>query len=458
MSLLSKLNEKNAEISDSPAHQRLAMLFDEGAFTQLDTFGRSENGPVEVVAGFGTVEGSPVYAFAQDGTIAGGAVSRAAAMKIKKVYDLASKTGAPIVAVYDSKGARLAEGVDVLSAYGEMLLFSNNISGVVPQIAVVAGTCGGTAAMLAASADIVIMSEKAELFIGADGDRNAQAAAKAGVTHITAADDKEAMLAARSVISKLPLNNLSAAPISEFDEVDGCAENFRTVSENITGADTAALVACVADAGSITELQKDFGTAVYTALAGVGGTTAGIVAFNGQVIDHKSAVKAARFVQFCDAYALPVITLVNTPGFQTDGCACMIREAAKLSHAYAEATTPKIALITGKAIGAAYIALAGRAANADMVFAWPNAEIASLPEDAAVTILYHDRLAKNEKRADLTAEYRENVSSAFAAAASGGVDDVIDPADTRVKLISAMDMLAGKRVSRMPKKHSNMPL
>lgn len=166
MSLLSKLNEKNAEISDSPARQRLALLFDDGAFTQLDTFGRSENGPVEVVAGFGTVEGSPVYAFAQDGTIAGGAVSKAAAMKIKKVYDLASKTGAPIVAVYDSKGARLAEGVDALSAYGEMLLLSNNISGVVPQIAVVAGTCGGTAAMLAANADVVIMSEKAELFIG----------------------------------------------------------------------------------------------------------------------------------------------------------------------------------------------------------------------------------------------------------------------------------------------------
>lgn len=458
MSLLSKLNEKKAEISDSPARQRLAALFDEGAFTELDAFGQSDGGAVEVVAGFGTVEGSPVYAFAQDGTVASGAVGKAAAMKIKKVYDLASKTGAPVVAVYDSKGARLSEGVEALSAYGEMLLLSNQISGVVPQIAVVAGPCGGTAAMLAASADIVIMSQKAELFLGADGDKNADAAAKAGVTHITTADDKQAMCAARNVISKLPLNNLSAAPIAEFDENEGAGEALRALSENIAGADSAMIVGSIADTGSVTVLQEAFGTAVTTALAGVGGNTAGIVVFHGQAVDRDAAVKVSRFVQLCDAYALPVITVVNTQGFEADGCACIIRDAAKLAHIYAEATTPKIALITGKAIGAAYIALAGRAANADMVFAWPSAEIASLPEDAAITILYHERLAAGEDRKALAAEYKETVTSPFAAAACGCVDDVIDPADTRAKLISAMDMLAGKRVSRMPKKHSNMPL
>lgn len=458
MSLLSKLNEKKAEIGNSAARKRLTALFDEGAFNELDAFGQSGSGAVEVVAGFGTVEGSPVYAFAQDAEIAGGAVSKAASMKIKKVYDLASKTGAPVVAVYDSKGARISEGVEALSAYGEMLLLSNQISGVVPQIAVVAGPCGGTAAMLAASADIVIMSQKAELFLGADGEKNAAAAAKAGVTHITAKDDIKAMAEARNVISKLPLNNLSAAPIAEFDENETAGEALAAACENITGADSMAIVENIADAGTVTLLQKDFGEAVITALAGVGGNTAGIVAFNGQAIDHNSAVKASRFVQLCDAYALPVITVVNTEGFKTDGCLCMVRDAAKLAHIYAEATTPKLALITGKAIGAAYIALAGRASNADIVFAWPSAEIAALPDDAAVTIMYNERLAKGEKRDALTAEYKEKVVSPFAAAACGCVDDVIDPADTRLKLISAMDMLAGKRVSRMPKKHSNMPL
>lgn len=458
MSLLSKLNEKKAEIGDSAARKRLAALFDEGAFTELDAFGQSGSGAVEVVAGFGTVEGSPVYAFAQDAEIAGGAVSKAASMKIKKVYDLASKTGAPVVAVYDSKGARISEGVEALSAYGEMLLLSNQISGVVPQIAVIAGPCGGTAAMLAASADIVIMSQKAELFLGAEGEKNAAAAAKAGVTHITAKDDAQAMLEARGVISKLPLNNLSAAPIAEFDENEGAGEALRTACENIASADCMTVVECIADAGTVTVLQKEFGGAAVTALAGVGGNTAGIVAFNGKVIDKDSAVKVSRFVQLCDAYALPVITVVNTEGFKADGCLCMVREAAKLAHVYAEATAPKLALITGKAVGAAYIALAGRAANADIVFAWPSAEISALAEDAAITIMYNERLAAGEKREALSAEYKETVASPFAAAASGCVDGVIDPADTRAELICAMDMLAGKRVSRMPKKHSNMPL
>lgn len=458
MSLLGKLNEKTAEVGESSAYKRLCALFDEGSFTQLDTFAKTDGDIIGVVTGFGTVDGSPVYAFAQTAEVAGGGVGKAAAMKIRKVYELAAKTGAPIVGIYDSKGAKISEGIEALSAYGDMLLLSNTISGVVPQISVVTGACGGTAAMIAAAADIVIMSEKAELFLGAGSDAKASAVAKAGAAHIVVPDEAKALSAARELISKLPLNNLSVAPIADFSEAENAGEILRGACEAMQSSDVKAIVAAVADEGSITVLQDTFGEAAYTALAGIGGNTVGIVAFNGDEIDRDACTKAARFVQFCDAFALPVLTLVNTSGFKTDGCACMIRESAKIAHVYAEATTPKLCLITGKAIGAAYIAFAGKASNADMVFAWPSAEISSLPEDAAVTIMYNDRLKKGEKRSDLIAEYKETVSSAFVAAAAGCVDDVIDPALTRAKVISALDMLAGKRVSRMPKKHSNMPL
>lgn len=459
-------NEEKAKLTDTGARKSLQALFDENSFTEIDAFAKSGDGAVEVVAGYGTVEGSPAYAFAQDSTVAGGAIGQAHGAKIKKVYELAAKTGAPVVGLYDSNGARLGEGMDALAAYGDMLRLSNNISGVVPQISVITGVCAGTAAMVAAAADIVIMSEKAELFLTApdvlkaDGQKeetaSLEACLKSGAVQLGAKDAEDAVQKAREVLSKLPLNNLSEAPLVEFSEDTA----FLSSDAAALKADAAAVVAAIADTGSVLELSADFGKGVKTILATVAGSTVGFVAFTGKAICANMSAKASRFVRFCDAFALPVVTLVHTEGFLK--CAKaenagLLRSVSMLAGTYAEATCPKISLITGEAIGAAYIALAGRGVNADLAFAWPNAVISALEPQAAVAILYQERLSKGESRDALLKEYCETGASVLHAAAKGYVDDVFAPADTRARLIAALEMLSGKRETTLPKKHANFP-
>lgn len=456
-----KLSEKKAEITATPARKRLTALFDEGSFTELDAFARHGGDSVEVVCGFGTVDGSPVYAFSQDGEVKGGAIGEAQALKIKKVYDLAVKTGAPVVGIYDSNGLYLGDGVASLAACSNMLMMSDAISGVVPRISVIAGPCGGTLAMIAEGADIVIMSEKAELFMtppdvirAQDKDAvtgTAAACAQSGLAHLTAADDLEAVAKARQVLARLPLNNLSAAPIAEFAAPSAAPARGNSAAE---------AVACVADAGSVIELQPEFGGNVRTALGGINGSSVGFVAYDGTVGPDECA-KAARFVSMCDAFSVPVVTLVNstgyqnTPGAERDG---MLRRAAQLSHVYAQATTPMISVLTGDAYGSVYMTLAGRAANADLVFAWEGAAISALAPEAAVSILWNDRLASGEKREALAAEYRDTAASPFEAAKCGALDGVIEPAETRSAVIAALDTLCGKRVPTLARKHTNMPL
>jgi len=458
--------------SSTPARERLAMLFDKDTFVELDGFAKVNSGAAGVVTGYGAIDGSPVYAFAQDSTEMGGAVGKIHAAKIKKVYDMALKTGSPIVAIYDSKGAKLDEGIDSLAAYSDILSWSNNLSGVVPQIAVVLGVCAGTAAMFAASADFVVMSENAELFLTApdiakslgdttEGAGTAANAAKSGVAHIVEKDEKAAIEKARKVISMLPLNNLSAAPIAEFAESDGIAEKLNAACESIAESDVKDIAASICDADSIVEMQAAFGCGAYTALATISGIPCGIAATNGKKLTADDCSKLARFVSICDTFSIPVVTLVNAPGFQPSSKAELagsIREAAKLAHIYAEATTAKIAVIIGKAYGPAYITLAGRGANADLVYAWPSAEISALEPQAAVAFMHADKITAEKSREAVVAEYIENEASAYNAAAAGYIEDVIEPANTRNKLIQALDLLASKRVSRLPKKHSNIPM
>ena len=387
-------------------------------------------------------------------------MSKAQAAKIRKIFDLAVKTGSPVVGVYDSVGARLKEADEMLAAYGEILCSSNNLSGVVPQISIVAGPCIGTAALLAASADLVIMSEDAQLELETSGVAgSAKDAAAAGIAHLVAADADAAIAQARKLIAMLPSNNLASAPLCEYGDSAG----FETALNNCAAAidqngtvDAAALAGAVADDNSFVELQKEYGAAFACGLATVGGTACGIVVSGGEQIDADGCAKAARFVRFCDAFAIPVVTFVHTKGFSS------LKEAAKLSHAYAEATTAKIAVVTGAAYGAAFIALAGRAANADVTLAWPSAVISSLNPEAAVSILWNDKLAgmKNplQDRAKLVKEYMDTEGSPVNAAAAGFIEDVIAPADTRARLFAALDMLVGKRVTRLPKKHSNIQL
>lgn len=453
----------------APAKERLASLFDESSFVELDAFATAADGQAcGVVTGYGYVDGNPVYAFSQDITAESGAVTAAHAKKIKKIYDLAAKTGSPVVGIYDSNGAKLTEGMDALGAYGEIMLAVNNLSGVVPQISLVLGTCAGNMAMIACSADVVIMSEKAEFFLTApftavaNGEDaalagTAKAAEASGAVHLVAADDAAAIESARKVIGMLPSNNLSIAPIFDF------AANEVAVTANSSAKE---VINAVADVDSLVELQPGFGACMVTALATIAGNPVGVVATDKSTpICAAGANKAARFVRFCDAFNLPIVTFVDTKGFEVSlatELAGSIREMAKLAHAYAEATTAKVSVVTGEAYGPAYTMLAGKSSNADVAVAWAGASISALKPETSVELLWHEKLAgaKNlsTARAELVEEYKNTLASPFEAAKDGYLDNVILPEETRNTVICALDMLAGKRVSKLPKKHGNMPL
>lgn len=448
------------------ARERLTALFDADTFVEVGTLVKTGCDGSGVITGYGLVEGSPVYAFSQDSTQKSGAVGAAQGSKIKKIYDLALKTGAPVVGIYDSNGAAVDEGLDAMAAYGEMLCWSNNLSGVVPQVSLVLGVCAGSAALIAASADFVVMSEKAELFLttgDTDSASNAENAAKTGVAHIVEKDDAQAIAAARSLISLLPSNNLSAAPMCDFTTADGADAALTSAAAAIDSADIFEIANQVADANSLVELQPNYSSCeARVGLATIAGATVGVVsASNSGTICSNGCSKIARFVTICDSFQIPVVTFVNCEAFAPvpeHGFRGGMREVAKLAHVYAEATTPKVAVVVGKAYGSAYITLAGRAANADYTVAWPSATISALPPKTAIAFLGGDRITADVSREQAEADYAQNDASAFAAAAKGHIDDVIEPAQTRSVVIYALDMLSGKRVSTLPKKHGNIPM
>lgn len=451
-------------LKDTAARRRIEALFDPDTFVEVGALVKNGCDGAGVITGYGLVDGSPVYTFAQDTSVRNGAVGAAHGSKIKKIYELALKSGAPVVGIYDSNGAAIDEGLDAMAAYGDMLCWTNNLSGVVPQVSVVLGPCAGCAAMIAASADFVVASEQAELFL-APGDEacDAKNAALSGVAHLVEKDEAAAVAAARRLIALLPSNNLSALPLCEFREADKAAAALEAAAKAMDKADMMKIIDSVADAGSVIELQKDFTKCgVHVALGTVAGSTVGFVAASdsGKVCSNGSS-KIARFVAICDSFQIPVVTFVNCAGFAaTNGHAFRggVREVAKLAHVYAEATTPKIAVICGAAYGSAYVALAGRGANADYAVAWPDAVISALSPATAVAFMEGDKITKDKTRAQVEAEYAANEAGAVAAAAKGHIDDVVDPADTRAAVVSAIDMLIGKRVSRLPKKHANIPM
>lgn len=437
---MSKLAQK-----DTDARKRLVALFDDGSFTEIDAFAKSADGEVEVVAGFGTVNDNTVYAFSQDVTANGGAISVAQCAKIKKIYDLAVKTGCPVVGVYDSRGVKISEGFEALSAYGDIVKASTSISGVCPQISIIAGACLGTSALMANMADVVIAVEDADFYVTTPSEVTADQCFKQGTVDMLAKDFDQAVSYCQDVISLLPGNNLSPAPIF----------NFASPAETVdTGAKAMDIIKAVADDASVVELKAGYGENVITALASVMGSSVGFVAFDGNALCPACAYKTEAFVKLCDAYNLPIISVVNADGFVKDAENAMLTAATRMETAYAAATCPKISLVTGKAIGAAYITLAGKGANADLVFAWDTAVISPLDVEAAVAFLYNDRLAAGEDRKALENEYKEKMASPYTAAACGAVDDVIVPAESRNKMIAALDMLAGKRETTLPRKHS----
>lgn len=434
---IEKINQAKSEIAATSAYKTITDFFDEGSFCEIDAFTKSGEGFAEAVAGFGTVEGMPVYAFAQNSDICGGAMSKAQAVKLKKLYSLALKTGAPIVGFYDSIGGRLQQATELLGGCGDVLNSAASLSGVVPQISVVLGTCLGTSALNAVSADFVIMSEKAQFSLDVTGENaDAKYNAEHGNAAIVAKDTAEAVEKAKQLVLYLPSNNLNLAPETFEEEPSG---------------DCGCLVSKVVDGGSKVKLFDEYGANAKTRLAHIGGQVVGIVNTKGESLDCRSTSKIAKFVRFCDAFSIPVITFANCPGFES------LASAAKLVSAYAEATTVKISVVTGKAIGSAYIALAGTGANADVVYALPNAVISPVNVEAAAFIMDADEMkvpvAEQKAVADKFVE--ENLS-AFNAGQNGYVDGIVEEAELRNTLISALDMLSGKRVSTLAKKHSTI--
>lgn len=444
------------ETTASIAKERLALLFDNGTFTELDALRTEQDAPAAVICAHGYVEGQAVCAFAQNPDIKDGIMGKNTAGKIKRLYSLAAKTGTPLVGIYDSNGVYVDGTANALSAYGKLIAASANLSGVVPQISVIAGVCAGSAALMACEADFVVAVKKAELALtpayGTDA-ASPETAAKIGLVSAVCEDDADAMTQVKALLRTLPANNLAGAPISEFDvpEVPVAAENpFEGL----------------ADMGSLIPLYTAYGDTVETALATIRGTAVGLIstARANTALTADDAAKMARFVRTCDAFSIPVITVLDTIGFTDDTDAAKagsLRAITQLCGAYAEATTVKIAVISGLACGAAFSAIAGRGAGSDYVLAWNSAVIAPLKPEGAVEFLWHDKLKGaqdvNAKRKALADEYGKTLASATKAAELGVIDTIIAPAETRQAVIDALDMLEGKRVSTMPKKHSNIP-
>ena len=429
------------------ALKRLSLLFDDGAYELLD--GSADTG---ARIAHGTVYGTAVFAYVEGGC---GAFSTATAGKLSKVYDLAEKTGSPVVAVYDSKGVDLQGGGLTLDACAELLHRCSRVSGVVPQIAVVAGTCGGFESVCASLADVCLMESKAEFFLTApfndlsDSDAkkiagSAEYAQKASAAAVVC-DGEEALFSkTRQLVGMLPSNNLESPPFCDFSEPE------RNAAEDA--------VLGTVDAGSEIELFAGKGLSSRTYLATVLGSPVGIVSVSGRVCRNDS-LKISRLVQFCDAFSVPVVTFLDSEGFLVSADNDMnggIRNAAILSHTLSQATTAKITVVTGNAIGSLFSVICGKSAS-DLRFAWNGAVIGELAPKAAVAVMWPDRIEKDSDIERLAVQYAAEEESAEKAFENGIIDRVIAPENTRSAVSAALDMLASKRVSNVSRKHGNMP-
>lgn len=448
-------NKTIAELEEAitgEARNTLMSLFDEDSCTELSPYTGGS-----VVTAFGTVEGEQVYAFIQDTSVKSGAICKAAAQKLAKLYQLAVKNGAPVVGIYDSKGGDIAEGAELLTAYSEIANASAELSGVAPQIAIVTGVCGGTAATIACMADFVIMAEKAELFLtapfvandGTKGAGTAKNAALSGVSCMTVKDCAEGVQKAKDLLAVLPHNNLEIAWNDYFQVSNNAPDG------SLKGGE---LVKAIADGGILTELFAEFGTASYTALGSINAKTVGFVATNKTEdrLTQADCAKIARFAGICDAFSIPLITFVDSEGFAASNAAELagsIRDCAKLTQVYACATTPKIAVITGNALGGIFTAFCG--GSADLTLAVESAMIAPVTPAAAAVFLYGDKCTTKEALDKAIEMYAADEASALNAMEKGVVDRIIPVEELWAALNGGLEMLASKRVSTPARKHIN---
>jgi propionyl-CoA carboxylase beta chain len=480
------------------ARERIDLLFDPGSFEEFDKlvthrcrdFGMEEQIiPGDgVVSGVGRVEGRTVYAFAQDFTVFGGSLSETNAAKIVKIMDLAVKMGAPVVGLNDSGGARIQEGVVSLGGYADIFLRNTLASGVVPQISAIMGPCAGGAVYSPAITDFNVMVEGTSyMFVtGPDVIRTVTHEevtkeqlggamthnATSGVAHFAVPDDRECLRLIRELLGYLPSNNVDDPPRREtsdpLDREDEALDRLVPHSPN-QPYDMHDLVHAVFDDGAFLEVQRHYARNIIVGFARLGGRSAGIVANQpahlAGTLDIDASVKAARFVRFCDAYTRPPDTFEDVPGFlpgTRQEYGGVIRHGAKLLFAFAEATVPKLTVITRKAYGGAYCVMSSKHIRTDVNFAWPTAEIAVMGPEGAVNILYKREIDaaadKDAARAKRVAEFKEKFANPYVAASRGFVDEVIRPRQTRAKLIAALAALETKREKNPPKKHGNIPL
>ncbi|MBS1248524.1 MAG: Propionyl-CoA carboxylase beta chain [Chloroflexi bacterium] len=480
------------------ARERINALLDPGTFSEIDTFiqhratqlGMESKRPWGdgVVTGTGKINGRTVYLFAQDFTVLGGSVGEAHGRKIAKIMDLAYQNGAPLIGINDSGGARIQEGVDALAAYGDIFHRNVQSSGTIPQLSIILGPCAGGAVYSPAITDFVFMAEEtAHMFI--TGPRVVKAVTQeevdfeslggagvhgetSGVAHFTAPDEESVLEQVRWLLSYLPSNNLTHPPVvdSEDDPDRSTPELARLVpGDPKQPYDVRTIIEHIVDGGEFLEVQAGYARNLSVGFARMDGRTVGVIAnqpehFAG-VLDIDASTKGGRFIRFCDAFHIPLLTLIDTPGFlpgidQEHGG--IIRHGAKLLYAYSEATVPKVSLILRKAYGGAYIVMSSKHLGGDMNFAWPQSEIAVMGPEGAVNTIFRKELAEadspNAKKAELVQNYREEFATPFVAASRGYLDDVITHAETRERLNKALALLRNKREETSKRKHGNIPL
>ncbi len=480
------------------ARERVEELLDPGTFRELDPFvthravgfGVEKRKPLgdSVVTGWGTIAGRQVYLFSQDFTVFGGSLSEAHAEKVCKVMDLALKNGAPVIGLNDSGGARIQEGVVSLAGYAHIFLRNVLASGVIPQISAILGPCAGGAVYSPAMTDFILMTkDTSHMFItGPEVIKEVTReevtfdelggamthASRSGVAHFAADDEEHCLALVRQLLSFLPQNNMEDPPtVPSGDPPDRSDETLNTVvpASPSVPYDVRGIIGSVVDDGQFLEIHQHWAENIVVGFGRFGGRATGIVANQpavlAGVLDIDASRKAARFVRFCDAFNIPIVTFVDVPGFlpgvdqEHSG---IILNGAKLLWAYCEATVPKVTVITRKAYGGAYDVMSSKHIRGDISYAWPTAEIAVMGPEGAVSIVFRNELAAaddpEEEKARLVEEYREQFANPYVAAGRGYVDDVIEPQETRPRLIEALDLLQNKRDANPPKKHGNIPL
>lgn len=490
--------EKQHSKGKLTARERINLLLDEGSFVEIDAFvkHRCTNFGMEkveaeadgVVTGHGTVDGRLIFVYAQDFTVLGGSLGEKHADKICKVQEMALKMGAPIVGINDSGGARIQEGVDALSGYGKIFYNNTKASGVIPQITAIMGPCAGGAVYSPALTDFIFMVDgTSRMFItgpqviktvtGEDVSQEKLGGAKthnkiSGVAHFVDNTEQECIDRIKTLLSYLPSNNLEVAPVYEVnDNINRVEERLNEIVPDNPNKpyDMKEVISLLADDGEFFEVQQYFAQNIITGYIRLNGKTIGVVANQPKILagclDINASDKAGRFIRTCDAFNIPLLNLVDVPGFLpgTDQeYGGIIRHGAKMLYAYSEATVPKVTLIVRKAYGGSYLAMCSKDLGADQVFAWPNAEIAVMGPDGAANIIFKNDIKSSENpietRQEKVEEYRNAVANPYIAAERGYVDDVIVPSITRPRLISAFDMLESKRQTNPAKKHGNLPV